>query len=99
MNRIAIHHLELSLSDIDPLLAEGVREALPGALEHLLERTLARRLASAGTGAVSLQIASADLGTLDLPARADAHAAAKAIAARLADWVDVRVGADTVAGA
>lgn len=87
MNRIVIDRLDLSLSGLDPQLAEAVQAALPGALQ----RTLARRLASAGAGAMSLQLASADLGTLDLPARGGALAAAEAIAARLGDWIDVRI--------
>lgn len=87
MNRIAIDRFDLGLSGIDPQLADAVRDALPGALQRLL----ARRLATAGNGAVTLQISTADLGTLDLPAGSNAHAAAEAIAAQLGDWIDVRL--------
>jgi len=91
MNRIVIDRLDLSLTGIDPQGAKAVQEALPAALE----RTLARRLAAAGGAAVSLQFSSADLGTLSLPARGNALAAAEAIAARLGDWIDVQVAAQT----
>lgn len=91
MNRIVIDRLDLSLSGLDPMLAQAVQDALPGALE----RTLARRLATGTLGSLTLQLSSADLGTLTLPARGGALAAAEAIAARLGDWVDVRVATST----
>jgi len=89
MNRIAIDRLDLTLSGLDNAAAEAVRSELPGALQ----RGLARRLASAGASSLVLDLAGADLGTLDLPARPDARAAAEAIAARLGDWVDQRLSA------
>jgi hypothetical protein len=91
MNRIHIDRLDLSLGEMDGRSAETVRTALPGALQ----RTLARRLAAAGANARVLDLSGADLGTLDLPAHTDPHAAATAIAERLADWLDVRLGAGT----
>jgi hypothetical protein len=95
MNRVVIDRLDLSLAGLDPQLAQAVQEALP----DVLQRTLSRRLATAAAGPVSLQLSSADLGTLTLPARAGALAAAEAIAARLGDWVEVRLAAPTEAEA
>lgn len=86
MNRIAIDRLNLSFGGLDAVAAEAVRAELPGALQ----RTLARRLAHAGASHRGLDMAAADLGTLDLPARTPPRAAAEAIAARLADWLDVQ---------
>lgn len=87
MNRIAIDRLDLSLDGMDTTTAEAVRGELPGALK----RTLARRLARAGATARVLDMARADLGTLNLPAHTSPRATAEAIAARLADWVTVRL--------
>lgn len=87
MNRIAIDRLDLTLSGLDNAAAEAVRSELPAALH----RMLARRLATAGASNLVLDLAGADLGTLDLPARPDPRAAADAIAMHLADWVDVRL--------
>lgn len=86
MNRLAIDRLDLSLAGFDAPAAEAVRGALPAALAQALRR----RLADAGAAGVVLDLAGADLGTLDLSPRADAHAAAEAVAARLADWIAVR---------
>jgi hypothetical protein len=89
MNRIAIDRLDLSFAGLDGATAEAVRSALPAALAQALRR----RLADAGPAGAVLDLAGADLGTLDLPARCDARAAAQAIAARLADWVATRAPA------
>lgn len=82
--RIAIDRLDLAFEGLDRRTAEAVQQHLPGALQ----RELSRRLARLGAGGVqALSLAGADLGTLDLPPRADARRAADAIAARLADWL------------
>jgi hypothetical protein len=93
MNRIAIDRLDLSLGGMDSASAEAVRAELPRALR----RTLARRLAHAGASGRVLDLAGADLGTLELPMRTSPRVAADAIAARLADWLDVRLAAGSAA--
>jgi hypothetical protein len=90
MNRIAIDRFDLSLGGMDAPVAQAVRAELPGALK----RSLARRLANAGTAGRTLELAVADLGTLELPAQAPPRVAAEAIAARLTDWLDVQLAAD-----
>lgn len=87
MNRIAIDRFDLSLGTMDADAAEAVRGELPAALQ----RALARRLGHAGAAGRVLDLAGADLGTLQLPAHSSPRAAAEAIAARLADWVDLRL--------
>ena len=93
MNRIAIDRLDLTLAGLDTATAEAVRGELPGALQRTLGRRLQRGMAQAGTAGRVLNLDGADLGTLDLPARAHPRATAEAIAARLADWLDVRLAA------
>lgn len=83
MNRIAIDRLELGLGVLPAAQAEAVKAALPDALQRHLDR----RLATAGLAGRVLQLATADLGRLELPARTDAHGAAEAIALRLSDWI------------
>lgn len=89
--RLVIDRLEIGLTGFDAGAAQAVQEALPGALSQALQRTLAQRLATAGLGSASLQLGHADLGTLDLPARVGPQAAAEAIAAQLAGWLQLRL--------
>ncbi|MFY9512624.1 MAG: hypothetical protein WAQ05_16780 [Rubrivivax sp.] len=93
--RVAITRLDIGLTGLDPEAAQALQDALPGTLQ----RTLERRLATAGAKAVSLQLANADLGTLTLPPRSSPQAAAEAIAAQLADWLDVRLAVPAAAAA
>ena len=87
---LAIDHIAITLQGVSPDLGGRVSELLAGALTRRLS---ALKLRDAGDG-----LAHADLGVIDAPAQADAHALTEMIAARLVDWVEHERGQQAAIG-